>query len=88
MPFNWRMCETRYAWRTSEQVEQWVFEAAADGASTISTDVGRNMCNRESADKVKAFIRAAKRVEALLAQGCPREELLAHAPGRGSGQKA
>ena len=75
VPFAWRLNSTHYPGRTPEEIEQWVVDAAADGASTVSTIVGRTMCTPECAEKVRAFIRAGKRVERLLAEGCPRAEL-------------
>jgi hypothetical protein len=80
VPFGWRLNETHYVSRTPEQVEQWVFDAVTDGASGVTTHVGRNMCTPETAEKVKAFIRAAKKVERLLAEGCSRERLREHGP--------
>jgi hypothetical protein len=82
VPFLWRLNSTHYDERTPADIERWVFEAAADGASGVFTGVAREMCYPEkraaSARKVQAFARAAKQVKALLDSGCPREELLRH----------
>ena len=80
VPFHWRLNETQYAGHTPAEVEEWVFDAAADGASGVHTGVGRNMCTPEAAEKVRAFVRAAKNVERLLAEGCPRERLREYGP--------
>ena len=79
VPFGWRLNETHYASRTPAEIEQWVFDAVAEGASSVRTAVGRNMCTPEAAEKMRAFIRAARKVERLLADGCPREKLREHA---------
>lgn len=79
-PFNWRLNSTHYVGRTPAQVEQWVFDAAAGGASRVSTNVAREMCTPEAAEKMRAYVRGAKKVESLLAEGCPREELRRHGP--------
>jgi len=79
-PFRWRLNTTHYPDRTTEEVEQWVYDAVADGASSVFTVVGRGMVSPEAAEKMRGFIRAGKRVEALLAEGCPRERLREHSP--------
>lgn len=75
-PFAWRLNSTHYPGRTPRDVERWVFEAAADGASEVFTIVWRDMCTPECAEKVEAFVRAARKVKALLDGGCGRGELL------------
>ena len=75
VPFLWRLNSTHYVGRTSAQVEDWVWHAASAGACGIFTSVAREMCTPECAEKVRAFIRAARRVKELLDGGCPRGEL-------------
>lgn len=76
VPFSWRLNSTHYPGRSEQEIEAWVFDAAAGGASSVSTVVAREMCNSECAAKVRAFVRAAKRVKTLLDEGCPRRELM------------
>lgn len=85
VPFTWRLNTTHYPGRSCEDIERWVFEAAAGGASGVTTVVDRVMCTREYAQKIRAFIRTGKEVKRLLAEGCPREKLREHnAPAKAS----
>ena len=77
VPFGWRLYSMQYDAMTCEDIERWVVDSVADGASTVHTIVARTMCTEECAEKVRAFIRAARRVEECLNEGCPREELRA-----------
>ena len=74
-PFKWRLNSTHYRDRSAQDIERWVFESVADGASEVFTIVAREMCTAEAAEKVRAFIRAAKKVAGLLYKGCSRMEL-------------
>ena len=86
VPFDWRLNSTHYPQLSVPGVERWVFESVADGASRIFTHVERGMCTAETAEKVRAFIRAARQVEELLAEGFPREKLRERMPAeRGDG---
>ncbi|HRU05163.1 MAG TPA: uroporphyrinogen decarboxylase family protein [Candidatus Brocadiia bacterium] len=79
VPFGWRLNSTHYPSRTPDDIQRWVFQAVADGASSVHTLVAREMCapqnTQESAAKVKAFCRAAKEVKRRLDAGAPREEI-------------
>lgn len=75
VPFAWRLNTIHYPELSEGEVERWVFEAAADGASRIFTHGTRAMCTQETARKLRAFIRAGKAVKALLDEGCSRELL-------------
>lgn len=75
VPFGWRLLSMHVPEMTVGDIERWVFDAVADGASGVFTYVGRNICTVEGADKIRGFIRAAKEVERLLLEGCPRDEL-------------
>lgn len=78
VPFGWRLNTTDYPRLSCEEIEEWVFNAVADGASRVRTVVDRGMCNEQNAQKVYAFVRAAKKVERLLAAGYSRETLRKH----------
>jgi len=78
VPFTWRLNTTHYPGMSPADIEQWVFDAAAGGASGVTTNVDRPMCTPQVAEKVKAFIAAGKKVQLLLSAGCGREELLEH----------
>lgn len=75
VPFDWRLGSFHYREMTEQDVEDFVFQSAADGASGLVTYVAETMCNEETVPKVHAFIRAAKEAKQLLDDGCPREEL-------------
>jgi hypothetical protein len=74
--FSWKLNSMHYREFSEREIEAWVFDAAAGGASGVWTCVDRVMCNAECAAKVRAFVRAAKRVRKLIADGCPRRELM------------
>ena len=75
IPFLWRLSAMQLREMSEEQVERWVFASAADGPTSVFFHIERITCNAPSAGKVRTFIRAARRAEQLLAEGCPREEL-------------
>ena len=78
VPFLWRLGSFHYTTMTGQEVEDFVFQAVADGASRVVTYIEGTMCSHETAGKVRAFIRAAKEVERLLGEGCSRAEVGAH----------
>ncbi len=84
VPFGWRLVSFHYRDMTCRDVEDCVFQAAADGASKVFTILEGTMCEPAHVGKVQAFIRAGQTVKRLLDQGAPREELRQHvsAPGR------
>lgn len=81
VPFTWRLLGIDIPEMSEADVEKWVFDAVTDGASTVHTNVGIKRSTPEDVARVHAFIRAAKEVERLLSEGCPREELRKHGQG-------
>jgi hypothetical protein len=75
VPFAWRLGSFHYREMTCRDVEDFVFQAAADGASAVTTNVAETMCNSEGVAKVHAFIGAAKEAKRLVADGCSRGEI-------------
>jgi len=75
VPFLWRLGCFHYREMSAQDVEDFVFQSAADGASGVITYVAETMCNAETVPKVHAFIRAAKEVKRLVDEGCPRAEI-------------
>lgn len=73
--FSWRLNATHYPDRSSDGIQRWVYEAVADGAPAVITNVDRSMCNEKSAEKINAFCRAGREVERRLNEGTPREEI-------------
>ena len=85
VPFGWRMGSFHYAGLTMQEVEEWVYQAAADGASYVFTTVEATMCQGSTPDRVKAFMRAAKKVEQMMKEGALRSdvgEMVSHAGRR------
>ena len=75
VPFMWRLGSFRYRDMTERDVEDFVFDAAAGGASEVFTVIAGEMCRGEGPAKVRAFIRAAKEAKRRLDAGASREEL-------------
>ncbi|NPV48901.1 MAG: hypothetical protein HPY69_18320 [Armatimonadetes bacterium] len=75
VPFAWRLVNFHYAEMTVQDVEDFVFQSCADGASGVYSDIADGMCNEATVPKVEAFIRAAKEAQALLTAGCSRSEI-------------
>lgn len=73
VPFLWRLNAMQVRDMERAQIRRFVFDAVADGASGVFCYISRIMTNAQ--DKVQTFIDAAKQVESLLAEGCPREKL-------------
>lgn len=75
VPFQWRLCNFHYPELSVREVSDFVYQAAADGASKVLTSVCHGMCNNESVEKVHSFIAASKEVEHILAHGGSRDEI-------------
>ena len=78
VPFLWRLNSMQVRDYTPAQVRRFVFESVADGASGVFCAIARTMVGQEDVAKVHTFIEAARQVEELLADGCPRRELCQH----------
>ncbi|MPM46799.1 hypothetical protein SDC9_93505 [bioreactor metagenome] len=75
VPFQWRLCNFQYPAMSANDVKNWVFRAAADGASSVVSYVCQGMYNAESAVKVHAFIEAAEATRKALDQGAGRADI-------------
>ena len=63
-------------WEMSVQdVEDLVYQSAADGANGVTMSVGERMCNPQMVERVHAFIAAGKEAKQQVADGAGREEL-------------
>jgi len=83
VPFGWRLGGIHLPVLDAQDVEDFVFQSAADGASRVFTILEANSCSGENIPKIDAFIRAAKEVKRLLDEGCPRRALADHVSERG-----
>lgn len=75
VPFTWRLLEFCLPYLTVEDVADFVYQAAADGASRIYTYVSHGMYNNDSVKKMHAFAAACKHVKEMLEKGVTREEI-------------
>lgn len=75
VPFGWRLGSFHYLTMTGDDVRDWVFQAAADGASQVFTHIEALLCRPPQVEKVGAFMEAAREVEKVLGAGGTRSEL-------------
>ena len=75
VPFGWRLLDYQYPLLIREDIRDFVFQAVADGASSVFTFVSEITCDAESVGKVHAFIDAAREVKGLFDSGVGREEI-------------
>ena len=75
IPFEWRLGSFHYPDLSCQDVEDFVFQAAADGADNVHSYVEVTMCNEETLKKVHSFIKAAKEAKQMLDKGATREQL-------------
>jgi len=73
--FGWRMGSFHYHGLTLLEVEEWVYQAVADGASHLFTYIVEETCKGDTIEKVRIFTRALKKVEQLLAEGASRSQI-------------
>lgn len=75
VPFGWRLGSFHYDSMNCQDVADFVYCAAADGASYIFTWIEANMCDPETVKKVRTFINTAKETKQLFDSGKPHEEI-------------
>jgi len=83
VPFGWRLGNFHYRTMSCQDVEDFVFQAVADGASSVFTYVSATMCNPETVAKVHAFIRAAEEAKRMLDGGATREDIRSNVSASG-----
>jgi len=83
VPFGWRLGSFHYRDLDVELIRDFVFQAAADGASQVFTIIEGTLSTEEEHPKVMAFKAAGEEVEKLLGDGCSREELGTYVSERG-----
>lgn len=82
VPFQWGLPTFRFADLTCGDVQDFVFQAAADGAEHLFTEIDACLCRADAVPKVRTFLAAAQQVRARLDAGVPRAELAAHVTRR------
>jgi hypothetical protein len=75
VPFAWRLPGFLYRDMSTRDVEDFVYQAAAEGASSVHTIAEACMCNPEDACKLKAFVSAGERAKDMLGAGVEREKI-------------
>jgi hypothetical protein len=75
VPFGWRLANFHYPALSESDIHDWVFQAAADGASSVFTYVCATMCTPVMVKKVNAFIAAAKEAKRMVDSGASRAEV-------------
>jgi len=75
VPFLWRLGSFHYREMSEQDVEDFVYQSCADGASSVVTYVEESLCTEIGVRKVHAFIRAGKEAARLVKEGCSREEI-------------
>jgi hypothetical protein len=83
VPFSWRLESFHMREMDEQETEDFVFIAAADGASGVSLTLGEMSCDEASVAKVHTFMRAGQEAKRLLGAGCGREELRQRASAAG-----
>jgi uncharacterized protein (DUF1778 family) len=82
VPFQWGLPTFRFADMSCQDVEDFVFQAAADGAEQLFTEIDACLCHEAAVPKIHAFLRTSERVKTLLEQGAARADLARHVKRR------
>jgi len=77
VPFGWRLGSFHYDSMSCQDVQDFVFQAAADGACKLFTYVADLMCQAETLPKVHAFIATCKTVSDMFQNGATRADVAA-----------
>lgn len=75
VPFGWRLGSFHYPPMTCKDIEDFIFKAVSDGASSVLTVIEGVMCNEETVRKVHTFIETSKKAEQMLNDGATREQI-------------
>ena len=75
VPFAWKIFSFQYRNMSCRDVEDVVFQAVADGASSVATNYEASFCDDQALQKVGAFTRAARQVQQMFDQGATREQI-------------
>ncbi|OHB60119.1 MAG: hypothetical protein A2Y12_09235 [Planctomycetes bacterium GWF2_42_9] len=75
IPFHWSLQSFHFPELTHQDVKDWVFRAAANGASNIFITLSDGMTKEPTLSKVKIFIEACKDVKRMLDDGESRETI-------------
>jgi hypothetical protein len=83
VPFTWRLGSIHYREMSVQEVQDFVFKSAADGASGVTTVISEASCNEASVPKVAAFQQAGQVAQEHIQAGGSREELAGYVSPEG-----
>lgn len=75
VPFDWRMGAFHMRDLDVSEISDWVYKAAADGASTVFTTIPPDIGDKDMIEKVKIFRNTCRKVEKILNGGACRQDL-------------
>ena len=75
VPFTWRLESFHMREMDEQDIVDFVFQSAVDGASGVSLTLGELSANEACLPQVQAFLRAGQEAKGLLEGGCSRAEL-------------
>ncbi len=75
VPFGWRLGSFHYWYMDLQAVRDFVFQAAADGASSVFTIIEGSLCKPDGKEKIMAFKQAGEEAARILSNGGRRADL-------------
>jgi hypothetical protein len=75
VPFMWRIGSFHFPQMSKKDTSDFVYLAAADGASNVHTYIAGDTLDPETVEKISIFRETAQKVQKLLLDGMPRAEL-------------
>ena len=75
VPFQWRLGSFHLREMDLRDVEDFAYQAAADGASAVFMVTEASLCHESDVRKIQAFISAAKDAKAMIGAGLNRGEV-------------
>ncbi len=76
VPFMWRVGSFHFPQMSKKDTADFVWLAAADGASNVHTYIAGDTLDPETVEKMYIFRETAQKVQKLLAEGTPRAEFI------------
>lgn len=73
VPFAWRLECFHVREMSHGEIEDFVFQSVADGASSVTLTIAETLCRDDGPQKVRTFIAAAKEAKRLFDEGMRRE---------------
>ncbi len=77
IPFGWRLNTMQFHSLDDDGIRNFVFEAAADGATGCFSYTDSTYCTPESVRKIDIFLKAGKTVKNMFEKGATRQDIAA-----------